>query len=89
MLAIAKSGLKTSSTIKGGVVMSHVTADVRRTTMDMDIALVYENRKCQVQTKAELLDILKDVFASKAFMRRLGSVTANWLEISPEIATST
>lgn len=229
LLAIAKSGLKTSSTIKGGVVMSHVTADVRRTTMDMDIAfikrslsdesirrfvkklncisrvrisifgtigellhedyrgkrayldvtdgtieqpirtkldigvhthseikqveydfhltdedehadllanateqifvekllsllrhralskrpkdvfdlaylcgkmklsvlrkciriLVYENRKCQVQTKAEMLDILKDVFASKAFMRRLGSVTANWLEISPEMATST
>ena len=36
-------GFKQSSTIKGGVVMSHVTNDIRRSTMDMDIAFVHRS----------------------------------------------
>ena len=40
LLAMDKCGFKQSSTIKGGVVMSHITNDIRRTTMDMDIAFI-------------------------------------------------
>lgn len=40
LLAMHRCGFKKSSTIKGGVVMSHMTGDIRRTTMDMDIAFV-------------------------------------------------
>jgi len=36
-------GFKRSSTVKGGVVMSHVTNDIRRSTMDMDIAFVHRS----------------------------------------------
>ena len=36
-------GFKQSSTVKGGVVMSHVTNDIRRSTMDMDIAFVHRS----------------------------------------------
>ena len=38
LLAMYRSGFKSNSTIKGGVVMSSLTGDVRRATMDMDIA---------------------------------------------------
>ena len=41
LLAMHRCGFKKSSTIKGGVVMSHMTGDIRRTTMDMDIAFVH------------------------------------------------
>ena len=37
LLAMHRSGFKSNSTIKGGVVMSSLTGDVRRATMDMDI----------------------------------------------------
>lgn len=40
LLAMHRCGFKKSSTIKGGVVMSHMTGDIRRSTMDMDIAFV-------------------------------------------------
>lgn len=43
LLAMDVSGFKKSSTVKGGVVMSHVTNDIRRTTMDMDIAFVHRS----------------------------------------------
>lgn len=35
LLAMHKSGFKSNSTIKGGVVMSSLTGDVRRATMDI------------------------------------------------------
>lgn len=41
LLAMDKCGFKDLSTIKGGVVMSHITNDMRRTTMDMDIAFIH------------------------------------------------
>lgn len=34
LLAMNKCGFKSHSTIKGGVVMSHITNDIRRTTME-------------------------------------------------------
>lgn len=43
LLAMSRCGLKASSTVKGGVVMSHVTNDIRRTTMDMDIAFIHRS----------------------------------------------
>ena len=43
LLAMDVCGFKKSSTIKGGVVISHVTNDARRATMDMDIAFVHRS----------------------------------------------
>ena len=43
LMAMGKAGFESSSTIKGGVVMSHITADIRRTTMDMDIAFIHRS----------------------------------------------
>ena len=43
LLAMNKCGFKSHSTIKGGVVMSHITNDIRRTTMDMDIAFIHRS----------------------------------------------
>lgn len=40
LLAIAKSGFKASGTLKGGVVMSALTKDIRRATMDMDVDFI-------------------------------------------------
>lgn len=40
LLAMHRSGFKSNSTIKGGVVMSSLTDDVRRATMDMDIDFI-------------------------------------------------
>ena len=37
LLAMQRCGFKANSTVKGGVVMSSLTGDVRRATMDMDI----------------------------------------------------
>ena len=43
LLAMDVCGFKKHSTVKGGIVMSHVTNDIRRTTMDMDIAFVHHS----------------------------------------------
>ena len=40
LMAMEKSGLARNVTIKGGVVMSDITDDVRRATMDMDVDLI-------------------------------------------------
>lgn len=37
LLAIGRSGFKTKGTLKGGVVMSALTKDIRRATLDMDV----------------------------------------------------
>lgn len=41
LLAMKRCGFKANSTIKGGVVMSSLTGDVRRATMDMDIDFIH------------------------------------------------
>ena len=38
--ALAECGLKENLTIKGGVVMSNITNDIRRTTLDIDIDFI-------------------------------------------------
>lgn len=43
LMAMHRSGFKESSAIKGGVVMSQITADIRRATMDMDIDFVHHS----------------------------------------------
>lgn len=43
LLAMYRSGFKAKSTIKGGVVMSSITRDIRRATMDMDIDFVHHS----------------------------------------------
>ena len=43
LLAMHKSGFKAKSTIKGGVVMSSITRDIWRATMDMDIDFVHHS----------------------------------------------
>ena len=109
LLAMDVCGFKKHSTVKGGIVMSHVTNDIRRTTMDMDIAfvhrsisdtsivrfvricldsLIYSNRRIQPTNKDEIIVVLKDVFASRQFIRRLASARANWLQIEPDKATA-
>ena len=40
LMAMEKSGLARNVTIKGGVVMSDITDDIRRATMDMDVDFV-------------------------------------------------
>ena len=40
LLAMQRCGFKENSTVKGGVVMSSLTDDVRRATMDMDVDFV-------------------------------------------------
>lgn len=40
LLAMHRCGFKANSTIKGGVVMSSLTGDIRRATMDMDIDFI-------------------------------------------------
>ena len=41
LLAISRSGFKANGTLKGGVVMSALTKDIRRATLDMDIDFVH------------------------------------------------
>lgn len=51
--------------------------------------LIYENRKCRVNGKAELLEALRVTFSSKMFLRRLAKADANWLELEPSVVTET
>ena len=41
LLAIGRSGFKANGTLKGGVVMSVLTRDIRRATLDMDIDFIH------------------------------------------------
>lgn len=43
LFAMHKGGFKSMSTVKGGVVMSNITRDIRRATMDMDIDFVHHS----------------------------------------------
>ena len=50
--------------------------------------LIYTNRRIQPKSKEEIVTVLKDVFASRQFMRRLANARANWLQIEPGKATA-
>ena len=41
LVAISRSGFKVNGTLKGGVVMSALTKDIRRATLDMDIDFIH------------------------------------------------
>ena len=43
LLAMHRSGFKLKSSIKGGVVLSSLTGDIRRATMDMDIDFIHHS----------------------------------------------
>ena len=49
--------------------------------------LIYSNRRIEPTNVNDVVEVLKDVFASKQFMRRLASAKANWLQIEPAKAT--
>ncbi len=66
LLAMDVCGFKKSSTIKGGVVMSHVTNDVRRATMDMDIAFVHRSLSdISIERFVRKLNCLQNIRISK------------------------
>jgi len=59
--------------------------DVAKLRICLD-SLIYSNRRIQPTSKDEVIDVLKDVFASKQFIRRLASAKANWLQMEPSKA---
>ena len=61
--------------------------DVQRLRICLD-SLIYSNRRIQPTNRDEIVSVLKDVFASRQFMRRLASARANWLQIEPDRATA-
>lgn len=60
--------------------------DVAKLRICLDL-LIYSNRRIEPTNIGETITVLRDVFASKQFMRRLSSARANWLQIAPEKAT--
>ncbi len=61
--------------------------DVPKLRVCLD-SLIYSNRRIQPTNNGEIIAVLKDVFASRQFMRRLASARANWLQIEPDKATA-
>ena len=61
--------------------------DVAKLRICFDL-LIYSNRRITPTNIDEIISVLKDVFASKQFMRRLASAKANWLKIAPAKATA-
>ena len=56
--------------------------DVAKLRICLDL-LIYSNRRIAPTSIGEIITVLRDVFASKQFMRRLSSAKANWLQIAP------
>ena len=98
LLAMHRCGFKKSSTVKGGVVMSHISKDIRRTTMGDKVSvrrfrsyvdlLVYRNRNCRVKDKPDVLAALETTFASRLYLKRLNDARVNWLQLDPETVTA-
>lgn len=61
--------------------------DVPKLRVCLD-ALIYSNLRIRPTNKDEIVSVLKDVFASRQFMRRLANARANWLQIAPDKATA-
>lgn len=61
--------------------------DVPKLRVCLD-SLIYSNQRIHPTNKDEIIAVLKDVFASRQFMRRLASARANWLQIEPDRATA-
>lgn len=100
--AMSKSGLGKNATVKGGVVMSDLTDDVRRATMDMDIDFVrYSLSDGQVDLFIRRINCLEGVrilrdgpivelrqhnYRGKRVHLRI--VDVNWLDVRPAEVTT-
>ena len=81
LAAIKASGMKDSVTIKGGVVMSGITKEVRRATMDMDADFVHyslsnvaitkfvakldKHSDCLIEIKGDIVDLRQQEYRGK------------------------
>ena len=61
--------------------------DVSKLRICLDL-LIYSNHRIEPTNIGGIISVLRDVFASKQFMRRLASAKANWLQIAPAKATA-
>lgn len=60
--ALEKCGFGKNVTVKGGVVMSTITGDIRRATMDMDIDFVnYSLSNAKIDALVKKLNCIKGV----------------------------
>ena len=50
-------------------------------------SLIFSNRRVAPTNVGEIVVVLRDVFTSRQFMRRLASAKANWLQTDPVKAT--
>ena len=62
----------------------HVDVMKLRSCLD---SLIYTNRRIMPRNAAEVVAVLKDVFASRQFMRRLANTSVNWIQVDPIEAT--
>ena len=49
-------------------------------------SLIFSNRRVAPTNVGEIVVVLRDVFTSRQFMRRLASARVNWLQIEPDEA---
>ncbi len=87
LAAIKASGMKDSVTIKGGVVMSGITKEVRRATMDMDadfvhyslsnaaitklIANLNRHSDCTIEMDGDIVDLRQQEYRGKRLFLRI------------------
>lgn len=87
LAAIRSSGMKDSVTIKGGVVMSGITKEVRRATMDMDadfvryslrndaiekfVANLDRNSDCSIAIEGPIADLRQQEYKGKRIFLRI------------------
>ncbi len=94
--ALEVCGLRDNVTIKGGVVMSNMTGDLRRATMDMDIDFMHYGLTDEnIDEWIRRLNCLEGVSISRSgeinartYMRRLTARRTNWLQVDPRQATA-
>ena len=44
---------------------------------------IYDNSRCRVNDKSDMLRALDVIFSAKPFLRRLNNAKANWLQMDP------
>ena len=91
LAAIKASGMKDSVTIKGGVVMSGITKEVRRATMDMDadfvhyslgnaaiakfVAKLNKHSDCTIEIKGDIVDLRQQEYRGKRIFLQITDVS--------------
>lgn len=87
LAAIKASGMKDSVTIKGGVVMSGITKEIRRATMDMDADFIHyslrndaigkfvsnldRNSDCKIALEGAIVDLRQQEYKGKRIFLRI------------------